>query len=106
MITLTITLKSTDHQIVFAYDTQESLTSKGSIDCGMVVRTDDYGQEAKYMSDDVISTVLSDTEKHWEYRNAVSIIKLKAENDFNALLQADPSLRFLTGGIRPDFGSK
>ncbi len=109
MITLTVTLRSTSHQIVLAYDSETSMCdgAKELIEDGPgLMLSDDYGQVAKMQRNDVASICTVDVEKHWEYRNKVSIIKLKAENDFNRLLNEQPDLRFLVGGVRPEFGSK
>lgn len=106
MLTLTLTLKGSEHQIVLAFDTIKSADGaradlRNPDRCQGVM--DDYGQIIDIRSDDIICMSLADVERHWEYRNAVSVIKLRAEHNFNLKLGADPTLQFLVGSAGPGF---
>lgn len=108
MFTMTITLKHTEHQIVLAFDTMDSLLKVRSStkDAKELVLADDYGQAVQIPRDNIAGVEMTDVENHWKYRNKLSIIKLRAENDFNLALQSDPTLMFLVGGAGPSFGRK
>lgn len=108
MFTLTITFDNTTHQIVLGFESlktakqaRESILDESESETTVV---DDFGREASVRPSDVVSLVIGDVEEEWRQRNKISIIKLRAENDFNVLLNADPTLKFLVGGAGPRFG--
>lgn len=108
MFTLTVTFDSTTHQIVLGFESLktakqalEAIPEKSSAPTTVV---DDFGREASFRPSDVVSLVIGDVEEEWRQRNKISIIKLRAENNFNVLLNADPTLKFLVGGAGPRFG--
>ncbi len=106
MITLTITLKSTAHQIILAFDSEASIRSAEHkiVEDGLMSMTDDYGQTASWAANDQVSASRQDIEQHWRYRNAISVFKLVAEKDFNLRLQQNPDLKYLLDGFKSDFG--
>lgn len=105
MITLTITFKGTDHQVVLAYKTPAAVqTALDAMASGMV--EDDYGQSVNFHPTDVINSVETDLEKHWKYRTLLQGIKLRAEADFNLLVEQDPTLKFLRSNSDIKFGAR
>ena len=98
MITLTITLKSTAHQIVLGYKTsataEQNLTE--AIDKtggdGVVCINDDYGQYAQYANSDVASIVKTDLDQYREYIVAKQAWKLRTETAFATYCQQNPDL--------------
>lgn len=112
MITITFTIRGSEHQPVLAFDTDASLKravdqlaieSNGKTHISI---TDDYMQNLGCRRDDIVATVIADVEEHWKYRNKTEIIRLRAQNDYNQLLGQDPTLKFMVGGMRPKFGGE
>lgn len=109
MLLLTITLEGTEHQIVLAFDTQAAVDDAEttlSQDTPLVVLADSYGQKCVFARGKIISITIVDVEQEWEYKNKVKVTGLRAENDFNMMVQADPTIKFLAGGRGPTFGSR
>lgn len=110
MLTLTITLVDTIHQIVLGFQKQqaadEAIAHCRADTADEITIEDDYGHSVDIAPRDIVSTVLTDPEEDWKFRNELSIIKLRAENDFNDRLSRDPTLKFLVGGARAEFGSR
>lgn len=116
MITLTVTLKDTPHQVVLAFETaasadlcRKSMSEQAGGDATLntAIRTeDDFGKSASWAFYSAVALEWCDLESYWDYRNKVSLIKLRAEAKFNIALGQDPSLAPMVGGVRPEFGSR
>lgn len=105
MFLLTITLRGTDHQVVLAYATRETLQkTKDDLakleDHPVAVLQDDFGHAAFWQRADVVSMVFSDIEEDWEFRNEKNLAALRAEIAFQHQLERDPTLRPFIGRER------
>lgn len=106
MLTMTISFKHTDHEIVLGFETPTS--AKAACQkvpmAGSVCISDDFSQNVDFKGEDVLCVTLMDPTEHWKLRNYLSLVKLRAENDFNMAIQKDPTLSMLVGGAGPRFG--
>lgn len=106
MFTLTITQRDTTHQIVLAFTSManakimrdELLTAE----IALYEVEDDYGQNVSVSMASIQHMILRDVEKHWEYLTKDKVIRMRAENSFNRLLESDPTLEFMVSQ-RPGF---
>lgn len=105
MFIITITLSSTPHQITLAYNTQESATNARSDIAlkGLTEIRDDFGTVAEFLGDEVASVVVSNVRMKLTGENARGLLQLKADNDFQAELHQDPTMKFLVGLKNPIF---
>ncbi len=114
MLTLTITLKGTEHQITLAFNSMETrdaaarsindMSQNSAIQFVQV--EDDYGQMATWERNSMLASLLTDAALHWKFRNKMTIIRAEAELALNQELGQRPDLKFLVGGARAEFGSK
>ncbi len=114
MLTLTITLKGTEHQIVLVFNSMETRDAAARIINDMsqnpaiqfVQVEDDHGQMATWERGSMLASVLMDPQQHWKFRNKMTIIRAEAELALNQELGQRPDLKFLVGGARAEFGSR
>lgn len=105
MYLITITLKTTAHQIVLGYDTVEAAEqARENIFLeGLCDVKDDYGSIAEFRSEDIAFVVLSTVRQRLAMENERGILQLKADNQFQTELQQDPTMKFLVGSKNPLF---